>query len=412
MTARTLSVLLLSLALVAPMAGDASAGARQKAPAARKAKGKKKQARKARAKVKAKSTARTTGSPADRGSRLRSKLFGRNSAKAKKAQNKKPNFLTKRQAVRDRQAKTKTALKEGRVSDAAVSASRSLDRDSRGKFVERGIKKLTMRERFAMWRNARKVRKSATRLARKRSKAGDIQGTKDALQGLKTLEKGGRLGVVGRWKKARAEKRAFKNSFRAARKSLRKGDAKGASELQQFASGMRGGTRAERRQLRKLAKDAVKLAKSYAKQGNPEATWQALNMSAELNQLAGRKHNAKQYERIMTRSFTTGATILVKEAKADYKARNFDDAAVKLAEANNIQRSVEVKLSRRTRRTARRLTRKLGPRVTKAQAAATRSSLTTSGEASLEALNQAAAGGKTMKHGNTSEQVMLSNGSR
>jgi len=360
MTRRALSILVLALGVA--LAG--SAQAQKAAPRAKSAKqsGKAKVAPAARPTPTAKAT-----SPSQRGKTLSARLFSRK-AKRGAAKSKEPGALTKRQLVKDRGNQVDKALKNGRMEAAAERVTASMNRSSNGQYMKNGITKMTIRERFAMWRAARKVRKASLSEAKSRAKAGDVEGTRDALSALAALEANGKLGIVARWQKRRAENKAFRYTVRAAADAVKAGDGARARELQDFALDIKGEGKKTRSAMRSLSKDSFELARAYSKAGNPAATEEALEMAhdflmssgAQLTERQAKRLN-KDVDKIAVRAYSNAAANLIKEAGALYKTKAFDDAAIKLAEARHFGRVAKLDTSRSTRRAEAPLVRKLGP---------------------------------------------------
>ena len=158
--------------------------------------------------------------------------------------------LKLRSQVRVKNQKARAALSEGRLNAAAKALTKKANRNEKGQFTA-ALGKLSIRERFALWRTTRKVKRTAAKQARGRAKKGDLHGADDALKALATLEAGGKLGPVSRWwHKARTNKKVFKITAKKARKSLRSGEVDAAGAEYVFAAGIKPGSR----QSKKLAR--------------------------------------------------------------------------------------------------------------------------------------------------------------
>tara|TARA_R110002096_G_scaffold433381_2_gene652009 strand:- start:57642 stop:58742 length:1101 start_codon:yes stop_codon:yes gene_type:complete len=270
--------------------------------------------------------------------------------------------ITLRDSVRTKTAATKAALGTGQLAAAAVEVSRSPTRNAKGQFVK-GSQKLSTRERFAMWRSTRAVKKAALKQAKGRSAAGDVQGTVDALQALEVLESSGKLGVIARWQKAKATKKAFRNSRRSASKALKSGDLDTAGQNFALASELSPGSRTSKKMAATLMKESFKMASLYAKSGNTELTWNVLEMASAIAAEGGVKFSEKKAQKIVETAFVKALPILTKTAEQAYKAGNIEQAVASLAEARAIAGSGSVKTSRRVTKKHARLAKKLGPRL-------------------------------------------------
>ena len=186
-----------------------------------------------------------------------------------------------RASVRTQKENAKVALNSGQLTAAATIAARSPLRNAQGQFVK-GPQKASLRERFALWRSTRAVKRSAIKQAKGRSAAGDVHGTVDALQALDVLEANGKLGVIGRWQKAKATKKAFRNSRKSASKALKSGDVETAGQNFALASQLSPGSRTSKKMAASLMKESFKMASLYAKTGNTELTWSVLEMGAAI----------------------------------------------------------------------------------------------------------------------------------
>jgi len=413
MTRRSLSILALALGVV--LAGPAHAQANRAAPRAKSARpgAKAKAAPRAAASP---SPAAKAKSPSKRGATLSSRLFARKNGQAPAAKTSQPGMLTKRQMVVDRGNQARKNVKNGRMEAAAERVTASMTRDSKGRFMKDGIAKMTIRERFAMWRAARKVRKASITEAKQRAKAGDVEGTRDALKALEVLEANGKLGIVARWQKRRAENKAFRYTVGAAADAVKTGDGARARELQDFALEIKGEGKKTRSAMQSLSKDSFELASAYAKAGNPAATEEALQMAHDFMVASGVELTPRQanrlnrdVEKIALRAYSNAATSLIKEAGVQYKAKAFDDAAIKLAEARQLGRMAKLDTSRSTRRAEARLVRKLGPRLetVERQLNAAQAAATTGEAAVTPAVEPAAAPANAAS--NKSEQIMVVN---
>jgi hypothetical protein len=273
-----------------------------------------------------------------------------------------------RNSIRAKRSETNFALSRGELSVAAVEVSRSPLRNAKGQFVK-GPKKLSIRERFALYRTTRAVKKAALKQTKGRSKSGDLQGTADALQALGVLEAKGKLGVFGRWQKARATKRAFKNLNKAARSALKRGEVDAAGQSFAFAAEMGVSARQTKKTAKALVKESFTLAKAYAKSGNPDLTWKSLEMAAAIAVKGGAKFSEKKAQALVDKSFVNALPVLTKAARKAYKSGELDQAIQMLAEARAIQRGGSAKPSRSVIRQQNRLVRNLGPRLNEFEAA-------------------------------------------
>ncbi len=269
-----------------------------------------------------------------------------------------------RGAVRSQTATTKDALASGQLTAAATEVSRSPLRNAKGQFVS-GPKNISMRERFALWRSTRAVKKAALKQAKGRSAAGDVQGTVDALQALEVLESKGKLGVVARWQKAKATKKAFKNSRKSASNALKSGDLDAAGQNFALASELSPGARSSKKMAKSLVKESFQMAAQYAKTGNTELTWNVLEMAAAIANESGVKFSEKKAQKIVDVAFVKALPVLTKAAEQAYKAGNFEQAVASLAEARAIASSGTAKPSRRVSKKHAKLAKKLGSRLVK-----------------------------------------------
>lgn len=267
-----------------------------------------------------------------------------------------------RSSVRSQTSKTKDALASGQLTAAAAEISRSPLRNAKGQFVS-GPKKVSMRERFALWRSTRAVKRAALKQAKGRSAAGDVQGTVDALQALEVLEVKGKLGVVGRWKKAKATKRAFKNSRKSASNALKSGDLDTAGQNFALASELSPGARSSKKMASALVKESFQMASQYAKTGNTQLAWNVLEMANAIAQEGGVKFSEKKAQKIVDTAFVKALPVLTKTAEQAYKAGDMNQAVAALAEARAIASTGTAKPSRGVARRQSKLARKLGPRL-------------------------------------------------
>ncbi len=267
-----------------------------------------------------------------------------------------------RGSVRSQTKTTRDALASGHLTAAAAEVSRSPLRNAKGQFVA-GPKKVSIRERFALWRSTRAVKRAALGQAKGRSAAGDVEGTVDALQALEVLEAKGKLGVVGRWKKARATKRAFKNSRKSASTALKSGDLDTAGQNFALASQLSPKARASKKMASSLVKESFQMASQYAKTGNAQLAWNVLEMGAAIAQEGGAKFSEKKAQKIVEAAFVKAIPVLTKAAEQAYKAGDVQQAVASLAEARAITRMGTAKPSRRIAKRQKRLAQKLGPRL-------------------------------------------------
>ncbi len=273
-----------------------------------------------------------------------------------------------RASVKAQKNNTKANLKSGQLTNAAVEVSRSPLRNTKGQFVK-GPTKASIRERFALWRGARAVKKSAIKQAKGRSKKGDVQGTADALNALIVLEGSGKLGVYARWQKARATKRAFKNLNKSAKNSLKRGEVDAAGDSFAFAAEIASSPRQVKKAANKLIKESFTLAKTYAKSGNPDLTWKVLEMASAIANRGNAKFSEKRAQKLVDQSFVTALPVLTTAATKAYKSGEVDQAVQLLAEARAIQANSSAKPSRSVTRQQTRLQKKLGSRLSEFEGA-------------------------------------------
>ncbi|MCP4448635.1 MAG: hypothetical protein GY811_25355 [Myxococcales bacterium] len=276
--------------------------------------------------------------------------------------------LTLRSAVRGQTGKTKKALRAGDLTGAAAEIGRSPLRNAKGQFVK-GPQKLSMRERFAVWRTTRSVKNAALKGAKVRSKLGSVEGTADALNALTVLEAKGKLGVYGRWQKARVTKRAFSNVRKSASSSMKAGDLEAAGRNFAFAAELRGGGRQTKSMAKELVKEGFKMAKAYSKAGDSQMTWDVLEMVANIAHEGGADFNTKLAQTLVNKSFTNALPELTKGAEKAFKAGEMSRAISMLAEARSIQRTGNAKVSRSVAKRQVRLVKRLGVRLHEFEAA-------------------------------------------
>ncbi len=273
-----------------------------------------------------------------------------------------------RAAVKGQRADAKANLKNGQLTNAAVIISRSALRKANGQFTK-GPKKVSIRERFALWRSTRAVKRSAIKQAKGRSAKGDVEGTADALNALIVLEGAGKLGIFSKWQKSRTTKKAFKNLNRSAKDSLRRGDVDAAGQSFAFAAEIAKSPRQTKKAANKLIKESFTLAKTYAKSGNPDLTWKVLEMASAIANRGGAKFNEKKAQKIVDQSFVKALPILTTAAAQAYKAGDVSQSIQLLAEARAIQgNGGTAKASRKVTRQQNRLVKKLGPRLAEFEA--------------------------------------------
>jgi hypothetical protein len=275
--------------------------------------------------------------------------------------------LKMRASVKAQTKTTRSNLKNGQVTNAALEISRSPLRNAQGQFVQ-GPKKVSIRERFALWRSTRAVKRTAIAQAKGRSAKGDVQGTADALNALIVLESGGKLGIFARWQKTRATKKAFKNLNRSARESLGRGEVDAAGQSFAFAAELASSPRQNKKAANKLIKESFALAKTYSKSGNPDLTWKVLEMASAIANRGGAKFSEKKAQKLVDKSFVAALPVLTTAAAAAYKSGEVDQAVQLLAEARSIQQGGSAKASRSVTRQQKRLAQKLGPRLVEFEA--------------------------------------------
>jgi hypothetical protein len=273
-----------------------------------------------------------------------------------------------RPGVKSQRAEAKANLKNGQLTNAAVVISRSALRKANGQFAK-GAKKVSIRERFALWRGTRAVKRTAVKQAKGRSAKGDVQGTADALNALIVLESAGKLGVFAKWQKSRATKKAFKNLNRSAKDSLRRGEVDAAGQSFAFAAEIASSPRQTKKAANKLVKESFTLAKTYSKSGNPDLTWKVLEMASAIANRGGAKFSEKKAQKIVDQSFVKALPILTTAATKAYKSGDVDQSIQLLAEARAIQGGGTAKASRKVLRQQNRLVKKMGPRLAEFEAA-------------------------------------------
>lgn len=273
-----------------------------------------------------------------------------------------------RAAVKGQRSKTAELRKAGDLTGAAAEIGRSGLRNDKGQFVE-GPKTLSFRERFAIWRSTRAVKKAALKGAEQRSKLGSIEGTADALNALAVLEAKGKLGVIGRWQRARATKRAFKNMKKNASKALKAGELEAAGQNFAFAAELRGAGGQTKSMAKTLVKESFQMAEAYAKAGDSQLTWQVLQMAAAIAQEGGANFSEKNAEKLVNKSFKNALPVLTKNAETAFKAGEIDQAVQLLAEARGIRQAGAAKPSRGVARRQDKLAKKLGSRLGEFEAA-------------------------------------------
>ncbi len=273
-----------------------------------------------------------------------------------------------RASVKTKNAAAKTAVKEGQLSAAAAISTRSGARNAKGQFTKGGAK-LTIRERFSNWRATRAVRKAAFSQAKSRSKKGNLEGTADALAAVNTLQAAGKLGLFGKWKKARLTRKVFNNIKSSARKSLKSGDVDGATQSFLYATGIKPGSKAATKLAKTLVKDSFKLAKSFSKAGQADLSWSILNMASGISAEANIKFSEKKAQTIIDSAFKNAVPAYTKMAKAAYKRGEIAQSVSYLAEARSIVRGGTVKPSRSVMRAQAKLVKNLGPALTSFEAA-------------------------------------------
>jgi hypothetical protein len=348
-------VVVIAFGLVVVDANPASAGPRMQAAKTKVTKPMKAAAKAMRrvaraAKVRANTTrARTAKLPGV--TRLRNFLAKRSAknkaiAKKRRAQRAKtPGTLYMRSGLKNRGKLIKTQIRMGDLSGAATVASTAGNRNQKGQFLK-GPKKLSTRERFAMWRMQRKVKRSALKAARLHAEAGDVQGAGDALQALSILEAKGKLGLWSKFQKRRVERRVFKLATQVARHAAKQGSLDMFSANLQFAAGLpKANTKLGKLAFRRLMRDAIRLSRTYAKQGNPDATWQALDMAADIAQFSGAKFPQARAEKILHKGFTKAVGSYLETAKLLHSEGMRADAAAYIVESMAIQGESGVKLS-------------------------------------------------------------------
>ena len=272
-----------------------------------------------------------------------------------------------RPGVKSQRAEAKANVKNGQLTNAAVVISRSALRKANGQFAK-GAKKVSIRERFALWRGTRAVKRSAIKQAKGRSAKGDVQGTADALNALIVLESAGKMGIFAKWQKSRATKKAFKNLNRSAKDSLRRGEVDAAGQSFAFAAEI-ASPRQTKKAANKLVKESFKLAKTYSKSGNPDLTWKVLEMASAIANRGGSKFSEKKAQKIVDQSFVKALPILTTAAAKAYKSGDVDQSIQLLAEARAIQGGGNAKASRKVLRQQKRLVKKMGPRLAEFEAA-------------------------------------------
>ena len=277
-------------------------------------------------------------------------------------------LVSLRRSVREKNRIARERLRANDLAGAATEAGRSSLRNTKGQFVA-GAKKLSVRERFAVWRTTRAVKNAALKGAEKRSKLGSIEGTADAVNALAILESKGKLGVVGRWQKARATKRAFSNIRKNASRALKAGELEAAGQNFAFAAELRPGTRQTKSMAKNLVKESFQMAAAYAKAGDSQLTWNVLEMAAAIAQEGGAKFSNKNAQKLMNKAFANALPVLTKSAESAFKSGEVDQAMGMLAEARMIRSTGTAKASRRVAKRQDRLAKKLGPRFQEFEAA-------------------------------------------
>lgn len=301
-------------------------------------------------------------------SKVQVRAAGKTTSAARRADKPVTTQLKLRTAVRSQTKTTKSALSEGHMQKAAIESSRSPLRNAKGQFVA-GPGKLSFRERFALWRVNTAVKRGALKMVAERSANGDLGGTADALNALAVLETRGKLGAFGRWQKARASKKAFRNIERSASRSLQRGDVEAAGQSYMFAADLRPGSRAARKMASKLIGESFKLAKSYAKTGQPQPAWSVLQMGAAIASEGGAKFNEKKAQKLVDTAFRNALPVLTANAQRAYKSGDLSQATALVAEARAIERNGNARPSASVARQQKRLVAKLGPSLTQFEAA-------------------------------------------
>lgn len=272
--------------------------------------------------------------------------------------------LKMRSSVRTQNAQAQSALRSGQLSTAATTITRSPLRNAKGHFTK-GPKKLSPRERFAHWRGAQAVKRAAIKQAKGRSENGDIQGTADALHALEVITaKGGKPGLFARWKKARVTKHAFQNMNKSAKNSLQQGDVDAAGQSFAFAAEMGVSARQTKKTAKNLVKESFTLAKAYAQYGNPQLTWNVLEMASAIATKGGAKFSQKKAQALVDRAFTKALPVLTTAATDAYKNGDVNQAVQLVAEARAIAQAGSAKPGRSVLRQQKRLVKNLGPNLT------------------------------------------------
>jgi hypothetical protein len=173
-------------------------------------------------------------------------------------------------------ARTKVLRRQGSLAEAAAEITR----------IAKGTK-LSARERVALALERRAVIEDSLALIGERAEALDLEGSQDAIDALAEMRKGGRLGLISRFRGFLAKRSARVDAVEAAKRSLASGGLDEALANLEVADGLGGGRRT-RDTARQLVKSATKMAMRYAKDGQHDAALSLLEVGGAASGIRGK----------------------------------------------------------------------------------------------------------------------------